>query len=1121
MPMTQTRTSQKNFIRYRFNGATCPACGTDCGGHAVQWLDGGKSIMCLHTSASDAPPGWKGVTKTGGWSLFWANTPQAKQEWLECVEESNSGEVVNTSESSAKGFVKKGKNLISQEEINLFMNFVRKNNLFSFNFPNFEGTKDLKKRGLSLEQIAQFEIIDFNGAYEGITIPEEVKPAILKLFGNKAVRRIEGGISAGIYSECPYYIIPVKDFDGTVRGFQLRRVNSFIEKKRRLAEKNNEKFKIGKYVWAGNYPLEGRQWTNACPKTGTAPLQILQGEKDCRSLLLTEGTLKPLIVHSNLGGAYHVMGASGGAFCGSGGLFLAALYMYKLKYGIDQVIWLADPGSYEQVEKDGKFVYKRNNVVSNIVSTKEFCEQHGFKFAVADWGQLEQKQEDLEPDSVVPQTIVDSIPALPLSPKERLGQMIANVFSEDASLKIDYTTPHSAAIEVCYIDDNNELPDIYANTDKRFIINNTSLGSGKSFSVNATRLDGFEKHIYVSLTPRNPATKELETEFYSLEGRHGGLVWTGNTTPSGRPVTRRPKAGEETQTDANCAFSHEHAVARKNGLNSGQLCNSCPFRDGCISGTHDHYNYLYQRIQADTKTKLRASLATLNPDKLGASTLITIDEPTSAAPFAVPFSINTQTARYYIGEINARLKSPSFTVDIDMVASFESASELLAAARAVDADIQEHLQRQMYHSATISNHYQGQRAVCHEWVQLLLSPKIKWTLEAGSYTTLVYNEQALNVIHGAGKVIFLDATCEPEVLAAQYQLPLDQCLVIRNTDKAIKSVDVNVLLAEGLNSRRQSLTTKREIMRGVRRELNSKYGDDNVGYITHSEFCEQGDIAFFSESRGSNRFKEKQAICLLGLPQIDLRAAEQQWVLLEDALSGWDFQNYYNHLSHSEIKQSIGRVRGYQRTEEKLSAYVVANCKLNRLAKEGYRVQYKVAAFAGVTEAYNPRLRALEDIYRATSELHQTHKKITQQAISEALGKTQQTISKSLKRLNLTLSTLTNFFQVEVVPGTFQSLPAPVDRVVKSTQQTVIDERFRFTLFDTLSLEDTLTTMDGLTKGMWPRGYKRNDITTLLAGLTYRMRQYTGRLLTAELTYDKLLDGVIGDEVEEAKEARS
>lgn len=1106
-------TKQEQFIRYRFNGATCPACGEQCGGNATAWENGSKAIMCLHTLPKDSPDGWFGVQKPGGWSMFWANSDAAKAQWDECVKESNSSEVVTKGSSSKKGFVKKDKNLITQAELDLFMSFASTNKLLSSNYPAVEGTQNLLNRGLSLETIEKYEFIDFN-QINGCTIPSPVKSVLLKLFGNKAVRQIEGGIRGGGHLKlCPYYIIPVRDFDDKVRGFQLRRLPTVLKAKKELAESRGEKFTMGKYVWAGNYNSEGKQWSGACPTTGTAPLQTLKAEEDCRYLLLTEGTLKPLIVYENLNAQYNVLGASGGAFCASSGIFLAALYSYKLQYGIEHVVFIADPGSYEKVEKDGKLVYKRTNVVANIASAKEFCEQHGFKFSVLDYGQLEHKEGHLEPDDLPAQTIIEGLPKLAPSPKEQLGKMVANVFTEQTNLKIDYDAPGSSHMETIFIDSMDELPTIYAQTNKRFIINNTALGAGKSYTVNKTLHEG--KHIYVSLTPRNPATPEIEEEFYKLEGRHSGLVYTGTSTPKGYPVTRRPKSDEEPQTDANCAFADAHSTARVNGLNSGRVCMECPFRNECVSGEHESYNYLYQRIQAQTHTKLRASIATLNPEAIDESVLLTIDEPTSSAPFASTFSINTQTLRYYQGEINAILGDGALSVDLDMVASFKDAEEILKAARKVDEDIQEALKKQYYSTKNLNSHYSGAKALCFQWVKLLLNPLIKWRLEGNTYTALTHNDTTIQIIHNAGQVIFLDATCEPEVLAAQYQLPLDDCVVIRNTDKATQSVSVEVLLADGFNSRRQSIPTKKKVMGEIRELLVKKYSKDSVGFITHSEYCEEGDIAFFSESRGSNRFKKMKVICTFGLPQIDLEGAHQQWQLISDRLEDWDFQNYYNHLTHSEIKQSIGRVRGYQRTDEQLKAYVVANCKLGKLEKEGYRVNYKVAAFAGIKSAYNAQLTALEDIYRAASILHSTKKQLTQTAISETLGKSRQTISKSLKRLNLTLETLNDFFQIEVVPGNFQSIPSAVDMTVKATEKAVIGEQFRYTMFDGLSLETTMDTMKALISGVWPAGYKRREVNILLGGLTYRMRGWLNskKHLTNEFSFGSLLEGLVKEEL--------
>jgi len=107
--------------------------------------------------------------------------------------------------------------------------------------------------------------------------------------------------------------------------------------------------------------------------------------------------------------------------------------------------------------------------------------------------------------------------------------------------------------------------------------------------------------------------------------------------------------------------------------------------------------------------------------------------------------------------------------------------------------------------------------------------------------------------------------------------------------------------------------------------------------VTHSDAAVGQDIIYFSDSRGSNRFKEKDVLCLLGLPQPNLGAIQLEYQLLSD--SSITFSDYYKYRTSAELLQALGRVRAYRRTED-LLAIVVANVTLPILKNLGYSVSY-------------------------------------------------------------------------------------------------------------------------------------------------------------------------------------
>lgn len=1071
---------QDSFQRSRINGF-CPVCDTECGGTLSVGASGWRSVLCIKGNPAKPPTGWKSKA-AGEWGLYWPESTEAKVVLQQAFEDSD-GPRVSSSQSSNKGFAPVAKACLTQQEINTFVAWLDEYARVT-RYPNWcKGYIDLAKRGLSAEQMDALGVYDFNVAALNAVVTEEIKSIIMKLWGHKVVamlaRRGDSQVS------CPYYFYCIRDYAGNVKGFQRRYYSEHIESMK-LKHAKNPKVKVpAKYTWSGGYVHEGTIWSSYDIDTQALPIQVLHAAKPCRTLLLTEGTIKPYLIHQRLNADYHVMGAAGGNFLSSEAAFMSAVAAFECEKGVNQIVFLADAGSYELKETNEEGAepeYKRPNVVSAIERIKVFCEESGIPFTVADWGQLNTKEGQADCDEVDPETVRAALPLEISSSKEAFQKSFSVAMSNKNRININYKSCEVKHHKEVVLNDGEDATKYY--TQAKYVLNRTSMGRGKTNTVtDIVPAEGTAQVIYLPLSARNPATESVERIMPQL-GRVSGLVETGSISPLGEKVTRRAKAGEEAQHSGNCAHADLIASVESHGGCASSICSGCSFRPECMAGTHPQYNYLNQRIRAKSEGFIRTSIQALNPEEVDESSHLVVDEVTQAANFLTDFAIRIESVRFYLDRISSLLTKGSFTVDCNCKPTFTdcTAEEVLLAAATIDAELTAKIQQQL----AMKKKPSGIPAHCVEWLQHVFNPTVIWGKNSfgTEYTTQVRDLHILDVIQRAGRVTFLDATVEPEVLAAMFNIPIEELLVIRDFDKATDNVTVKVEVTDYFNSRGQSIEEKKALMKEIRKSMRSRY--QKVGFLTHKEFTEEGDCCFFNESRGSNKFKEMDAITIMGLPQIDLGAARRQWEVLKHQLGayGWSFDDYYQYLTHCELKQCIGRIRGYHR-EEPLAVYIFANVSLPKLEAEGYNVIYEVAALAGYTTHMSPHVEKALNIFNAAGKCLEEQRKLTQAALADIMQTTKQSISQGLKKLNWTMDTLAGFFANVPQPGSWFRLPEVFKELVEQVDD---DDLETLKVFEGLGVDQARYALEVISRGFWPAGFKRHQLRKLMLGLAYRLR---------------------------------
>jgi hypothetical protein len=389
-----------------------------------------------------------------------------------------------------------------------------------------------------------------------------------------------------------------------------------------------------------------------------------------------------------------------------------------------------------------------------------------------------------------------------------------------------------------------------------------------------------------------------------------------------------------------------------------------------------------------------------------------------------------------------------------------------------------------------------------------------WKFSGNHFSAIVKHVHNLGIIGNAGKILFLDATCTPEKFSVEYGISLDDCLFITCEDKATDNVTVVPLLTPHWNGRgQQDNSDKLSILEHTRAVLEARHGKENLGVVTFSDFAKEGDMKWFSESRGSNRFKETEALLLTGLPFINIDVCRAYYALhiAEFEASCISFEDYQNICLHEEIKQAIGRIRGFHR-EEPLTVYIMCNASFPQLEKEGYTVKPMPLVDLGVKAASIAQLKNLDEMLPAVAKMFQEGLKTTLQTIGDTLGKSKESVRKGLKNIGITLAELINMIKTfvqtpELKPSIrFFNLSDPLVEDVIARKEKIEENLLEELPPEKFSYEEAVLAVKKINEGWFPKGIQQNELFYLRTSLLSRLSQdYQNFSCQRGTTWDRLV----------------
>ena len=382
------------------------------------------------------------------------------------------------------------------------------------------------------------------------------------------------------------YILPIKNPDGKILGFQIR-----------LRDADS-----GRYRWHKPFGISAQQQNGELPLAFHGDIQV-----DCRRVVLVEGTgVKPYLA-SKLRGCVAI-GASGGQFVSSKETLQsyfdaigAKPELTRLEYAIDAGD-IANPSVMRRHEKN-----------------LDFLADLDFAVDILWWGQVAKTDDDIDElsgDAAIQLLTVEQFfqianyqPKPKFSPiqwvKNKLfPKKAANGFANKSQTR---RSPQSALPKFVY--EAGARIETWRDSllTNKHILDASATGTGKSYDAGRLRpelFDDVERIIYISNDSRNVTTATLQ-DWEILPARHNGL-----TNKSGK--LRRAKHGETLHAQANCSRTGAISALRDKGVaDTKVICETCPLLNACRGSSGDGFGFRHQRAIAFNSKILRSHPASL------------------------------------------------------------------------------------------------------------------------------------------------------------------------------------------------------------------------------------------------------------------------------------------------------------------------------------------------------------------------------------------------------------------------------------------------------------------------------------------------------------------------------
>ncbi|MFZ4557699.1 MAG: hypothetical protein ACOYN8_15160, partial [Pseudanabaena sp.] len=738
----------------------------------------------------------------------------------------------------------------------------------------------------------------------------------------------------GAKSTSSGYILPIKNPDGKILGFQIRLRDAAS----------------GRYRWHKPFGISAQQQNGELPLAFHGDIQV-----GCQRVVLVEGTgVKPYLA-AKLRNCVAI-GASGGQFVVSKETLQSYFdaiganpELTRLEYAIDAGD-IANPSVMRRHEKN-----------------LDFLGELDFAIDVLWWEQFAKTDDDIDELSsgaAIQLLTVDQFfqianyqPKPKFSPIQWLkDKLFPKKTAKGFTNKVE-RSPQPTLPQFEY--ESGTRLDAWCNSllTHKHILDASATGTGKSYDAGRLRpelFDGVDRIIYISNDSRNVTTPTLQ-DWEILPARHNGL-----TNKSGK--LRRAKSGESLDTKANCSRTGAISALRDKAISDTKIiCETCPLLNACRGSSGDGFGFRHQRAIAFNSKILRSHPMSLpSPDEFDYSkTLLVWEEVSESLTTMRQVSVsredvdkaiallsrshldNKQQIIDVLNKLHGLLADKSYHgLDfhgiksaipeiIDTTLLVELLKPDLSILDTVDgiadsefenakgkdkrelAKLHALLKRETtFHTDEIRQKID--REVLKQWlVEFLniLSGAISHGdlhIQYEKLTVSLADSRLRDIAHKSAANLYLDATVDVTDLSMRLNVPVHR---IKQSGELVmpKIFQVNNLGRLGMQ-RREEKTAKVEAIIARLTEL-----DPTTRVIDFKKFAKNQDGFWFRDSRGSNDFKLAKTFVIVGTPCANIAMLRADYVAMtglhpidKDA----DFASFVDRHILATVMQCFGRKAG-------------------------------------------------------------------------------------------------------------------------------------------------------------------------------------------------------------------
>jgi|GEM_PF-4002861 hypothetical protein len=567
-------------------------------------------------------------------------------------------------------------------------------------------------------------------------------------------------------------------------------------------------------------------------------------------------------------------------------------------------------------------------------------------------------------------------------------------------------------------------------------------GSGKTHCWGKIKTDelGVKQLWYLSNRPGYPTCKPIE-DWHLMPPRHGGLVEDQDRlTPYKEHPLRWPQNGETPTIPGNCIHACKAAGMRDKRA-AGNF-NEIFCKGGCKLGkSEDSYPcaetpgyYIFERIDVLKSPKIRSHPTSAPGEDFNWSKCaVAWDEFDELFSVKQDIEINQDEANRTWNLVELRL--PKIFNELQSLRSvmnrlyledlkihgrygldhyqFSDLIEVMPDTEQLNsmaADVRQACKNDIIKALKESGSDDVFRRALHlEWLPEfleVLSQKINGyiSFKNGQFTLSIPDLKNQEIIRGAKINLYLDATGRPEQVASKLGIKPDELMVICEDGAEWSNLTIiRYDWGRHIDKSNRSEEMQRRIAADKQRHKD-QYGDD-IGFFEFKASGEAGDLKHFSESRGSNEFKGKEAIASYGDPFMNMGDAAAEYACIHGIIPPLpdgtehfeldpEFQAFYNIKAQAIIEQEVYRLRSNRRRNEQLTYYYNGNFDLSFLKDRlpGI-VMTERDIFEDCHEAGTVEQRSLSNIIQLAESVRERGDKITQSDLADGAGISQGRIS--------------------------------------------------------------------------------------------------------------------------------